>query len=307
MKNPYEILGVSSTASQDAIKSAYRKLAKKLHPDLNPGKKDIENKFKDVTWAYEMIGTPEARGKWDRGETQEHAQEFYQQQAARGAAGGFGTRRGAGRAGQGPFFYETQENPGARYSFSFGNGEAEDLFSNIFGGMGRGDANDETYEMEIDFKDSILGAEKEIQLPENRRLTLKTPPGIKPGARLRLAGKGVNGGDVYIKINVKPSNQFKRVGNDLEVEFPISLAESVLGGEVKAPTIDGNIMLKVPKGANAGTKLRVRGKGVPIANDGRGDQIVILKVVMPPKVDEDLEKAIRDWSAKHSYNPRTGL
>jgi DnaJ-class molecular chaperone len=295
MKNPYEVLGVSKTATQDEIKSAYRKLAKKLHPDLNPGNKEIENKFKEVAAAYELIGTADQRAKYDRGETQEQQQQQWQQQ------------RQYSR-GQGPFYWETQGGGGdSRYSFSDIDPEIfESIFGQArgggFGGSGRQrqrGPQDSHYQLEIDLKDAVLGAEKEITLPSGKRLKVKIPPGIKSGQKLRLAGQGDGGGDAYIEIIERPSEKFRRVGDDLYIDAPISFADAILSGDVIVPTIDGQVSLKIPKGVTTGTKIRVKGKGAPKRGGGRGDQIVNVQIDIPKDIDPQLENAVREWSRNH--------
>ncbi len=311
MKDPYGVLGVSKTAAQDEIRNAYRKLAKKYHPDLNPGNKAAEARFKEIQEAYDKIGEPEKRAKFDRGETEEQQQ------------GPFRGRRG-------PYYYETQTGPGSRYagSFSFedlfGGGGAsegfdEDLLRDLFGraragtrrssGARRGE--DELYHMEVSFRDAVLGAERQITLPSGKRLEVKIPPGVDTGTRLRFAGQampppgGGPAGDVYVELLVQPSSRFKRSGKDLELELPISLAEALFGGEVRVPTLDGQVMLRIPPGVSSGTKLRVRGKGVPAPGGGeRGDLMVSLQVKMPSRIDPELSQAIRRWSEKHPEDPR---
>jgi DnaJ-class molecular chaperone len=288
-QTPYQILGVAKTATQDEIKNAYRALAKKLHPDLNPGNKEAERKFKDIANAYEKIGTAEERAKFDRGETE---QQQYQ-------AGPQGRPRN-------PFYYETQQD-GGRYSSQFeGNFGQEDIFESIFGGMGgaRGAKNrkqDETYQMEIDFRDAVLGAEKEIILGSLKKLRVRIPAGVETGKKLRFSGQATSGGDAYVEIHVKPSERFKRIGNNIEIEWPIGLAKAVLGGETEVPTVDGMVNLTIPAGVSSGAKLRVKGKGVPEPG-GRGDQIVTLSIKLPKEIDPEVKEAIRKWSAKGSAN-----
>ncbi|MDR3606366.1 MAG: J domain-containing protein [Oligoflexia bacterium] len=296
--NPYQVLGVSKAATQDEIKNAYRSLAKKYHPDLNPGNKNLEAKFKEVAQAYELVGTSEARAKYDRGEAEEA--EYQQQRASRGQ--------------RGPSFYDTQRE-GGRYTYSFGGEEgAEDVFENLFRGMHGGrpaeqQGEDHLYQMEVDFKDSVLGAEREITLPHGKKLQVKIPAGIETGAKLRFRHQGGPGvgsappGDAYVEVTVRPLAGFKRVGNDIEVEVPISFIEGILGAEIQVPTIDASVMLKVPAGVSTGSRLRIRGKGVAHGKE-RGDQLVVLKVVLPKKVNPELQEVIRGWGEKYSYNPR---
>ena len=290
-KSPYETLGVSAKASQDDIRNSYRNLAKKFHPDLNPGNKEAENKFKVINGAYEQIGTPEQRAKFDRSETEE--------------AQGGSSQPESGR--RGPFYHQTQQG-GGRYTHSF-EGMDDDLLNSIFGQRGQ----DELYRMDVEFKDAVMGAEREIGLPNGKKLRVKIPAGVESGAKLRFAGQGNSGGkapagDVYVQLNVASSPLFKRLGDDLEMELPISVSEAILGGEIKVPTIDGSILLKVPSGVSSGQRLRVPGKGVP-GHKGtkRGDQFVILKIMTPPTVDPAFKEAVAEWSKRQSFDPRASL
>ena len=307
--DPYRILNTSKTATADEIKNSYRKLAKKFHPDLNPGNKEAEKKFKEINQAYELVGTAETRAKFDRGEVD-------------GQGNTTGPGSGPGPGGN-PYYTHTQQN-GGRYTQGFGAGGDfnEDIFESIFGQMngGRGGARasmdrsgeDALYRMTVDFKDAALGAEKDLSLPNGKRLQVKIPAGIDTGARLRFRGQGGQGvgkgamGDAYVEISVIPSKFFKRDGKNIEIELPISLSEAVLGGEIQVPTLDGAVLMKVPSGVSTGSRLRIRGKGIGSGTD-RGDQFAVLKIAMPPQVDSDLADAIRNWSEKHPYNPRESL
>ena len=192
------------------------------------------------------------------------------------------------------------------------------MFEQLFQRSGRGrktqsndlPGEDQLYQLEIDFKDAALGGEREISLPSGKHLKVKIPGGIKSGTRLRFKAHGSPGrgrgaaGDAYVEITVRPLEGFKRVEQDIETEVNISFIEALLGGEIKVPTIEGSVMLKIPSGVSTGSRLRIRGKGV---SDGkkRGDQIVALKVVMPKKPDPELVEAVQAWEEKFNYNPRT--
>jgi len=281
--DPYVTLGVSRTATQNEIKAAYRKLAKKLHPDLNPGNKVAEKQFKDVSAAYEILEDPVKRAKFDHGESEPDQG---------------GARQGPSK--QGPFYYETQRGGGGRYTQSFD----EDLFKNFGDLFGRARAEPQedlrVYRMEVDFKDAVLGAEREVTLPEGRKLQIKIPPGVESGQKLRLKGFG------EIELHVRESPVFHRNGRDIEIEIPVSLSEAILGAEIRVPTVDGAVLLKIPPSSNSGTRLRIRGKGVG-ASGLRGDEIVTLTVVLPETTDADLRDKIAEWSLTHSYNPREKL
>lgn len=300
-KTPYEILGVTSTASAEDIRNAYRNLAKKFHPDLNPGKKDAEKQFKEINSANELIGSPAERAKYDQGEN-----DLRQPRPPPSGT--------AGRSG--PFYHQTQQD-GGRYSSSF-EGMDDDVFQSIFGRMGgrtEGNARgeDALYRMDISFKDAVLGAEREITLPNGKNLRVKIPAGVDTGTRLRFAGQGsasqgkATAGDAYVELNVKPSELFTRDNNNLEIELPVSMSEAILGAEIKSPTIDGWVLLKVPPLVNSGQRLRVPGKGVPIGTTGkRGDQFVVLKVLAPSSVDDEMKQAIADWTKRQPFEPRAG-
>jgi len=296
--DPYAVLKISKTATQGDIKNAYRKLAKKYHPDLNPGNSKVAKKFVEINKAKYLLETPEKREKFDRGEFER----------AEGSPFESGT--------QTPFYHETQKG-GGRYTFSFeetGNDIFESLFKNYKTGENRefnASGGDQYYRMEVEFKDTILGAAREITFPPNKKFKVKIPAGIESGKKLRFAGEGSpglgkgNAGDSYIEIQVKPSPVFRRVGDDLEMELAISLSEAVLGGDVEILSLEKPIKLKVPPGANTGQRLRVKSKGVmDPALKTRGNLIVILKVVLPLKIDPELKEMIQQWSQNHIYNPR---
>jgi DnaJ-class molecular chaperone len=303
MADPYKTLGVARGASADEIKKAYRKLAKKLHPDVNPGNKKVETQFKEATAAYDLLSDAEKRRKFDAGEIddQGNPKGFGGWNNARGYGGagaGAGTRRGGPRAA----------DVGLDDDF------AEDLFRDFFnfgrGGAGGGRSGikmrgaDVTYKAEVPFLEAARGAKKRLTLSDGKTLDINIPAGTTDGQSLRLKGQGLPGqggapnGDAYVEIEVKPHPYFEREGNDVLLECPISLNEAVLGGQITVPTIDGLVAMKVPKGSNTGTQLRLKGKGIADPKTGqRGDQYVRFVVVLPKQMDTDLEQAV-ERSAK---------
>jgi DnaJ-class molecular chaperone len=301
----YSVLGVAKTAKPEEITKAYRKLAKKLHPDLNPGDKAAEEKFKKITAAYDILGDEEKRGRYDRGEIDASGQETPQQRYYREYAGGA---------------------EGARYRSTAGFediGAFSDLFGDLFGERGgmRGGAGgrrfsmrgqDAQYRLDIDFLDAVNGTKTRITLPDGGPLDVTIPPGVTDGQVLRLKGKGNPGlgegepGDALIEIAVKPHPVFKREGDDIVVEVPITFDEAVLGGKVEVPTIGGRVFATVPPGANTGQTLRLKGRGIK-RGGGAGDQLVKLSVVLPERIDEDLKSFAETWREGHRYDPRRKL
>lgn len=301
MADPYKTLGVAQGASADEIKKAYRKLAKKLHPDVNPGNKKVETQFKEATAAYDLLSDAEKRRKFDAGEIDDQGNprgfSGWGNAAGRGGAGaGAGARRGPRAA-----------DVGIDDSF------ADDLFRDFFN-FGRGGGQrtgvkmrgaDVTYKAEVAFLEAARGAKKRLTLSDGKTLDITIPPGTMDGQSLRLKGQGLPGqggapnGDAYVEIGVAPHAYFEREGSDILLECPISLGEAVLGGQITVPTIDGNVSLKVPKGSNTGTQLRLKGKGVPDPKGQRGDQYVRFVVVLPRQMDSELEQSIERWAKTH--------
>ncbi len=309
MIDPYKVLGVSKDATIDEIKKAYRKLAKKLHPDVNPGK-DSEKRFKEVSHAYELIGTKEAKAIFDRGETDEQRQHEYEESMS-----------SQKRKSKNPFYYNTQQKAG-RYTSPLGDDfdtfSANDFFENMFGGRKTSrrqsydpefPTEDELYHLDIEFKEAVLGTEKMITLPSGKRLRVTIPAGIEEGQKLKFKGLGSaemeygRPADVYVQISVKTLPGFKRVGADIFTELSVSFFEAILGAEIEVPTIDGGVLLKVPSGVSTGSKLRIREKGV-ISGHTRGNQIVTINVVMPKDIKPELKESIKKLSKTFSYNPR---
>jgi DnaJ-class molecular chaperone len=304
-------------------------LAKKYHPDLNPGDKKSEEKFKKISQAFEILGDPESRKRYDRGEIDEQGNEQMGQNFYRRQAGG-GTRRGQGG---GPFGGFGGQGGDTHYEFRSGGGGADfsDIFSDLFGG-GRGGpgaagqqqrqrqrrksaakAQDINTTLDIDFMEAVNGTEKKVVLPGGKTVKLTIPPGTEHGQKLRLRGKGRQGpagaksGDLFVKINVNPHHLFERVGDDLYIDLPISLSEAILGGKITVPTPTGKVKMTVPKGANSGQKLKLGGKGVKKKKGKNGDLYVRLMISLPEKMDEKLTDMVKQWERKNEYNPRAGM
>jgi DnaJ-class molecular chaperone len=289
--DPYTTLGVKKSASQEDLQKAYRKLAKKLHPDLNPGNKKAEEQFKDVAAAYDLLGDAEKRARFDRGEIDASGQERPRQR-----------------------YYRDFADDASQYSSDAGFadfGDADEILSDIFGRQGRRGnfrmrGPDVHYQLELDFLDAINGGKKQITLPDGSMLDVTIPPGTREGTVLRLRGKGRPGagdgppGDALVEIAVRPHPVFKRKGDDIHVELPLPLRDAVLGGKVTVPTPTGPVTMTVPKWSNSGTVLRLKGRGVPRRDGKRGDEYVTLKVMLPEKPDPELEKFMAHWGAAKS-------
>ncbi|BDV40834.1 molecular chaperone DnaJ [Methylocystis bryophila] len=294
MKDPYETLGVAKTATPEEIKKAYLRHAKKLHPDLNPGNKRAEERFKEVSSANDFLSDPERRRRYDAGEIDAAGAEKPQHKFYRDYAGG----------SRNP--YQTQS---AYADFA----DADDYFAELLRRRAQEESRargaDQHYRLEIDFLEAVNGAKKEIGLPHGERLDVAIPAGIEDGQVLRLRGKGGrspgegDAGDALIEISVRPHPFFSRDGDDIRVDLPITVVEAALGAEVKAPTPSGHVLLKIPKGSNTGTMLRLKGKGV-LRGGKRGDELVRLQVVMPAQPEPELEAFLSSWRPAAPYDPR---
>ncbi len=300
--DPYQLLGVAKTASQDEIKKAYRQLAKKLHPDLNPGDAAKADQFGRVTAAYDLLSDPEKRRRFDAGEIDINQQERPERQYYRAHA---------------------EADPSARYEFEGGFDDLGEFFSRAFGGRASGGSfgergsmrmrgQDRHFHLQVSLIEALTGAKKTVGLPEGGKIALTIPAGIEDGKTMRLAGKGEPGlnsgppGDAYVRIEVSPDPVFTRDGDDIKIDLPVGIDEAVLGATVSVPTIDGRVNLKVPPNSSSGRVMRLKGKGAPKAGGGAGDMLVTLKIVLPNKADPALEEALKTWRENHPHDPRAG-
>jgi DnaJ-class molecular chaperone len=300
-QNPYELLGVKPDANQKEIQSAFRKLAKKFHPDLNPGDKRAETRFKDISAAYELLSDEEKRARFDRGEIDMTGAE----QAPRNYYRDYASASGPG----GPY-----HNTSGFADF----GDADDPFASFFsrrsgGAQFRAQGRDRQFSMEVDFLDAVNGAKKQVRLPDGPPLDVQIPAGTRDGQMLRLRGKGEPGigggpaGDALIDIRVRPHRFFTRDGDDIRLELPVSLSEAVLGGKVRVPTPSGPVNLTLPPYSNTGKVLRLKGKGVVRRGGEQGDVYVTLKIVLPDKPDDRLTAFVKDWAETSAQYPRRSM
>jgi DnaJ-class molecular chaperone len=295
-RDPYQTLGLKKDSSQEDIQKAYRRLAKKFHPDLNPGNREAEEQFKEVSAAYDLLNDADKRARFDRGEIDETGAERPQRRYYRDFSGDDAANPYTSDAGFADF------------------ADADDILSEILGRGRRPDfrarGSDVRYSLELDFLDAVNGAKRTITLPDGSTLDVTIPPGTRDGQVLRLRGKGRPGigggppGDALIEVEVRPHPLFTREGDNIYVEMPISLREAVLGGKIKVPTPTGTVTMTVPKWTNTGTRLRLKGKGVPRpGGGGHGDEYVTFKIVLPEKPDPDLEKLVAAWQPTQGNRP----
>lgn len=304
-EDPYSALGLAKTATADEIKKAYKRIARESHPDLNPGDPKAADRFKAAAAAHDLLKDPEQRGRFDRGEIDAAGQERPERR----------------------FYREYAEGPEATYHTSRGYqdfGDFSDVFSDLFAearrqgsgarsgpGAGSGFAlrgADQHYVLEVGFLEAARGATRRITLPGGSTLDVKIPEGIADGQVIRLRGKGGEGqgggaaGDALVTITVAAHPSFRREGNDIHLELPVSIDEAVLGAKVETPTIAGPVALSIPAGASSGRVLRLKGRGVR-----GGDQFVTLRVVVPAQPDPELQEFLRGWRDRHPQDPRKGM
>jgi DnaJ-class molecular chaperone len=300
MRDPYDVLGLQKTADDAAIRAAYRKLAKRYHPDLNPGKADAAEKFKEINAANDLLSDPEKRARFDRGEIDAAGNEVHPERQ---------------------FYRDFREAPGReRYEGNFNAEDLESIFAQAFGGGGFGGGrgaggqrftargSDAHYTLTVSFLDAANGSTRRISLPEGRTLDVRIPAGVEDGHVLRLKGQGMPGlgggpaGDALVEIAVAPHPLYRREGDDVIVELPVTIQEATLGASLEVPTIKGKVRLTIPPGSGSGTRLRLRGRGIR-----QGHQFVQLHVVLPPGEEPELAAFLKDWKPRNSFNPRAGL
>ena len=295
--DPYKELGVSRGASADEIKKAFRKLAKELHPDKNPGNTAADERFKRITAAFDLLGDAEKRAKFDRGEIDADGREQF--------------RGGGGRSGPGGFGGGSPGGGGA----GFENIDLDELFG-MFGGRPGGRPGGRTgpvrgqdirATLEISLEDSIAGATRRIQFSDGRTLDVTIPKGAADGQVIRLRGQGAPGrggaaGDALIELKIAPHPLYSRDGGDLTMDLPVSVPDAVLGGKIPVRTPEGTVSMTIPKGSNSGQVLRLKGRGA-FAAGKRGDLLARLIVTLPETPDDPLVKFATEWRSKRPYRP----
>jgi DnaJ-class molecular chaperone len=292
MKDPYAILGVQRGDDAAAIRAAYRKLAKTHHPDLNPGKPEAAERFKEISGAHELLSDPDKRARFDRGEIDAAGNEVPPER---------------------PFYRDFSDGPGGhrRYQGNLDPEDLESLFSQAFGARGqRANArgSDAQYTLTVSFLDAANGTTRRITLPEGKTLDVRIPAGVQDGQVIRLRSQGMAGrgtgpsGDALVEISVAPHPLFRREGDDVIIELPVTVREAVVGATLEVPTIKSKVRLTIPPGSGTGTRLRLRGRGI---RDGH--QFVELHVVLPPADEPELAAFLKDWKPRNPFDPRAGL
>jgi len=312
MRDPYEVLGVTKSASHADIKKAYRHLAKKYHPDHNKNDPKAASRFAEINTAYEIVGDEDKKAKFDKGEIGADGKpRFAGFEGFGGGPGGFGGFSKGGAPG------------GGRFDFNFGaqGFDASDILSDLFGGARRGPGaggaarrgGDVVATARVPLETAIRGGSTRVVLPSGRSLDVSIPAGVEDGQQIRLRGQGQAGpvgaeaGDALITVKIAPHPRFRVEGRDLRLDLPVTLYEAALGAKVPVPTLSGTVELAVPAGSNGGRVLRLRGKGLP-ASDGKpaGDLYVSLKVMLPEAPDAEFEALMKKWRDGKPYDPRRG-
>jgi DnaJ-class molecular chaperone len=302
VKDPYQLLGVARAASDDEIKKAYRALARELHPDLNPGDKGAEDRFKEISAAYDFLSDSTRRAQFDAGEID---------------ASGAQRRAAGGTSGWGGGWKTADSGWGNRSGFAFGD-DADDILAELMRRKERGRAQAQAkpkaaeirQPLTISFVEAALGASKRVTLSTGRTVDVKIPPGATEGQSLRLKGCGQPAGptaavvpDAFIDLHVESHPFFERRDRDIVLDLPLAVQEAVLGAKITVPTLDGKVSLTIPPGSNGGAVLRLKGKGMAGADGTRGDQLVTLRIMLPED-DAEFLKLVEKWGPRHGYDPR---
>jgi DnaJ-class molecular chaperone len=327
MRDPYDVLGVSKNASAAEIKSAFRRQAKKLHPDANKHDPKAATRFAELNAAYEILGEEDKRKAFDRGEIDGEGKPRFQ--GFEGFGAGRGPRGGFGQGGNFETFSWGSDGFGrasGRAGGGFrGFGGFEDILKEAFGGAARGGrpggfqfeddlatgGHDISAALTISLPEAASGAKKRVQLPTGKEVDVKIPAGLNDGQTIRLKGQGLAGpggraGDLLIAVSIAPHPLFTREGADLRFELPITLYEAVLGAKVRVPTLDGAVELAIPAGTNSGRTFRLKGKGFS-AKDGAGDLLATVRIMLPEGGDAELEVLMRRWRQSKPYDPRSDM
>jgi DnaJ-class molecular chaperone len=323
MRDPYEVLSVDRKASAAEIKSAYRRLAKKLHPDANKNDPKAASRFSELNAAHEIIGDEDKRKAFDRGEIDAEGKPKFQGFEGFGAGAGPGRGFGGGDGNFetfsfGPEGFQRTARRGRGAGGAGGFGGFEDILRDAFGGRGRaqfetedmGAGADVLAEMTITLPEAAHGVTRRLQLPTGKDVDVKIPAGITSGQQVRLRGQGMTGqggtGDVLITVSIAPHPLFTLDGSDVKLDLPITLYEAALGAKVRAATLEGHVELTIPPWTSSGRTFRLRGKGFP-AKSGHGDLLATVRIALPDKSDADLDALMKKWQSNKSYDPRKGM
>ncbi|SDQ82458.1 J domain-containing protein [Pseudovibrio sp. Tun.PSC04-5.I4] len=319
MRDPYSILGISKNASEAEIKSAFRTLAKKYHPDQNTDDPKAKERFSEANQAYEIIGDKEKRAQFDRGEIDgEGKPKFY---GGPGGDGGFSGFRNAGhRGGPGGFKFEQGSHGGQQDAGGF-----DDILNDILGGFGggkrrsTGESNfhagptkgaDANIMARVTLEDLTHHGKVQVKLPSGKTVNVKIPAGTQDGDKIRLKGQGFGSaksgqaGDALVEMRISTHKLFKVNGSDIRVDVPLTLYEAVLGGKVRIPTLSGAVNLTIPENTSSGKTMRLKGKGLPKKEGGHGDLLVGLEIVLPEQTDQELANLMRAWKEVKPYTAR---
>jgi DnaJ-class molecular chaperone len=332
MRDPYQILGVSKTASEAEIKSAFRKLAKKLHPDANKSDPKAATRFAELNAAYEIVGDDKKRKAFDNGEIDAEGKPRFQGfegfQGQPGGGAGYGPGSHFESFNFGPDGFQRRSGGGGPGGGNFQGGGIEDLLRGMFGGAARGRAGGHQFEPEdfaaqqqpardlhatltITLPEAAKGAKTRVHLPTGKDVEVKIPAGLTNGQQIRLKGQGWptpggNAGDALITVNVTPHPVFTPDGADLRLDLPITLYEAVLGGKVRVPTLDGAVELAIPANTNSGRTFRLKGKGLK-SKSATGDLLATVRIVLPEGSDAELQELMRKWRTDKAYDPRKDI